>query len=375
MEGSVPYGAGGTLSGRVRWNSICYHLVWYPTEAALISIRRHIEESEYFAPRFEALLQAFLELTGALPKAVLPANPEFAGQCEAKLAEATAPLKETHPVKAIEDAGKAALQQFEDIRITNQAALEERDAALKEVIATVAEAVGSFKSHGEKHKSSFTKLADGFDALSQVEDVAELRRRLRDDVSKLRQSVEEMRRESEESAARLESQVSAFQQRVEMARKESGIDRLTGLGSRREAERRLQKASKREGSRCLLLFDIEAFGEINRVHGALFGDKVLQALAHMLRDRFPGEGVLFRWGADEFLAIAEGSLAARREQCRDICLTFAERGYVVPERGPKLPVKVQVAYGAAQCRPRENMEEMYRRSREALEQNRKGLGR
>jgi len=345
------------------------------SEGTLISIRKHIEESEYFAPRFQALLDAFLGLTAALPEAVLPADSEFARQCEAKLAEATEPLKESHPVKAIEDAGKVTLQQFGDIRTTNVRALEERDAALKEVIATVAEAVGSFKSHGEKHKSSLSKLADGFDALSQVEDVGELRRRLRDDVSRLRQSVEEMRRENDESVNRFESQVSAFQQRVEMARKESGIDRLTGVGSRREAERHLQKFRDRDGAVCLLLFDIEGFGEINKVYGTPFGDGLLQALAQMLRDRFPGEGVLFRWGADEFLVIADGSLAVRLDQCRGISVAFADRSYFVAQRGPKLPVKVKLASGAAQYQRGEKMEELYRRSREALEQNRKSLRR
>jgi len=344
-------------------------------EGALISIRKHIEESEYFAPRFQALLKAFLGLIAALPEAVLPANSDFARQCEARLAEATAPLNETPPIKAIEDAGKVTLEQFGTIRITNQRALDERDEALKEVIATVAEAVGSFKSHGEEHKSSLTKLADGFDALSQVEDVTELRRRLRDDVSKLRQSVEEMHRENDESVCRFESQISAFQQRVEMARKETGIDRLTGLGSRREAERHLLKIREREGAVCLLLFDIEGFGEINNVYGTLFGDGLLQALAQMLRDRFPGEGVLFRWGADEFLVIAEGSLAVRLDQCCALCEAFADRGYFVTQRGPKLPVKAKLACGATQYRHGEKIEELYRRSREALEQNSKSLGR
>ena len=79
-----------------------------------------------------------------------------------------------------------------------------------------------------------------------------------------------------------------FQERVEQARKESGIDRLTGLGNRREAERNLKKATKREGpvSPCIL-FDVEGFTQINQSHGTLFGDKLLRALTHALRERFP----------------------------------------------------------------------------------------
>ena len=276
---------------------------------------------------------------------------------------------------AIEEAGKVSIQQVEEICRSNRVAMEERDAALKEVVESVAGAVGSFKGHGERHKSSLNKLADGFEALSRVEDIGELRRRLREDVSKLRQTVEEMRRESEESVRRLESQVAVFQQRVDLARKESGIDRLTGLGSRREAERQLQRVPKREGMVCLLLFDIEGFKQINQTHGTMFGDKLLQALTHSLRERYPGEGGLFRWGADEFLAIAEGSLAARLDQAHGICESFASRVYYTAEGGLKKPVTAQVACGAAQYVRGEAIDEWYRRARESLEQSRRGTRR
>jgi diguanylate cyclase (GGDEF)-like protein len=179
-----------------------------------------------------------------------------------------------------------------------------------------------------------------------------------------------MRQESEESVRRLESQVSAFQERVEQARKETGVDRLTGLGSRREAERNLQKAGKREGSACLVLFDIEGFGYINKAHGTMFGDKLLRALTHTLRERFPGEGVLFRWGADEFLAIAEGSQKVRLDQARGICESFALSNYFTSENGTTKKVSAAVACGVAQMVRGESSDDWYRRARESLEQTR-----
>ena len=339
----------------------------------MISLRKQMEESENSELRSRALLKAFLELINVLPKAALPANPEFSGQCKQNLEEATAALKGAPGVAEINEAGRVALQQTEEICRANKLALEERDSALKDVVATVAGAISGFRGHGERHKSNLNKLADGFEALARVEDVTELRRCLKEDVGKLRQSVEEMRRESEEATLRLETQVTAFQERAELARKESGIDRLTGLGSRREAERFLQKAPKREPPVCLLLFDIEGFREINNRYGTLFGDKLLQALAHRLRERFPGEGVLFRWGADEFLVIAEGSLPVRLDQCRGICESFASSGYYAADGGPKRAVSAHVACGGALHQLGETIEEWYRRSRAGLEQNRLGL--
>jgi diguanylate cyclase len=285
----------------------------------------------------------------------------------------TAPLKGDVPVQVIDQVGKIAVDQIDEICRSNRAAQDEFDALLKSVVDTAAVALSGFKGHGERHESSLTKLADGFDALSRVEDVAELRRRLRDEVVRLRQSVEQMRSESEESVRQFASQITGFQQRLEQARKGSDIDRLTQLGSRRVAETYMQKIPRNAGPVCVLLFDIEGFREINKRYGTLFGDKLLQALAHQLSEKFPEEGALFRWGADEFLVIAEGLLAKRVEWCRAICDSFANSNYSTFEGGARQRVSAKVAMGGAQYVRGESMEKLYGRARESLEQSRRGL--
>jgi diguanylate cyclase (GGDEF)-like protein len=339
----------------------------------LISLRKQIEESEQLAVRFQALLKASRGLATALPPAALPANPELSSHCKKEVQRVTAPLSGEPPVKAIEEMGAVALGLLEAICRSNKTALEERDIALKEVVASVAAAVSHFKGHGERHQAKFSKIAENFEVLSHVEDAGELRRRLREDVSKLRESVEVMRRENDESVLRFQTQVTTFQNRLETARKESALDRLTGLGSRREAERRWQEIPKRAGSLCLLLYDIEGFREINNRNGSSFGDKLLVALAHTLHAKFPEEGSLFRWGADEFLVIAEGSLASCAKHSRQICETFAAGKYVTAEGGSQAPLQANLACGGAQYVSGETLEDFYRRSRENLEQSRKGL--
>lgn len=339
----------------------------------MISLRKQMDNLDNAEARARALASAFLGLLQAIPKVALPPGGELAAKCREILEKAAEPLKNSPRVPEIENAGAVAIQQVDEVSRSNKLAIEQRDSALKEVVETVAWAISSFKGHGERHKSNLTRLADGFEALSRVEDVDELRRRLREDVHTLRETVEQMRRESEESVRRLETQVTTFQERVEQARRGSDVDRLTGLGSRREAERALQRAAKREGQVCLLLFDVEGFRQINHVHGSLFGDKLLRALTHALRERYPGEGTLFRWGADEFLALAEGSISARFDQARGICESFASSSYYTAEGGSKKPVTAKVACGAAALVRGESSDDWYRRARENLEQTRGSL--
>jgi diguanylate cyclase (GGDEF)-like protein len=338
----------------------------------LISLLKHIDESEHVAIRFAALRKAFLSLTAALPKTALPANSELSSRCKEDIKRVTVPLAGDPPVTAIDEAGGVALQQIEEICLSNKAAFEERDAALKGVVATVAEAISHFKGHSERHQSKLGNLANDFDVLSRLEDATELRRRLNDNVFRLRESLEEMRRENEESVTRVQSQVSVFQERMEKARKESEIDRLTGLGSRREAERQLQEIPKRRDAPCLLLYDINDFREINSRSGTAFGDKVLRALAHILQGKFPEEGTLFRWGPDEFLVIAEGSLPVCLQHSRDVRNSFRSGKYITSGQGPQKSLGADLAFGGAQYVRGETTEDLYRRARQNLEENRRG---
>jgi diguanylate cyclase (GGDEF)-like protein len=342
----------------------------------VISLRKQVEQSEHFAPRLRALLKAFTGLAAALPKAAQPASPAVSEQCTADLERSTAQLNEEAPVKAIDEAAKIALQQLEVICTANRAALGERDAALKDAVAVFAGAINGFRGAGQRHNSSLSKLANNFDSLAQLEEVTELRRQLRTKAAELRHTADEMRRESEESVRSLEAKVSSFKERLELARQESGLDRLTGLGSRREAERQMQKLASHAGSICILLFDIEGFREINERQGTLFGDKLLQALAHTLRAKFTEEGTLFRWGADEFLAIAIGAPQSCLGHGRDVCASFASTVYYYTGKdGSMVPLRANVACGVAQYLRGETGDDLYRRGRESLEQSRKELRR
>ena len=341
----------------------------------MISLRQKIDESEHFDAGYKALSKVFLSLTSALPVAALPANPELAAECREELDQATAPVKNSPSTPEIETAGRVAMQQLDEICRSNRTALEERDAAIKDVVTAVSGAISSFRTHGERHNSSLTKVADDFEALSRINDVNELRRQLAEEVGRLRKSVEEMRRESEEPARRLEAQIASFQQRLEAARKGAAFDRLTGLGSRREAEKELQSVLQQGRPSCILLFDIEEFRAINDRYGTVFGDKLLQALGHLLAGRFPDEGVLFRWGADEFLVIAGPPSPKRIEQARGICEEFAGSRYASFDGGLKTSVSALLAAGVADSRRGDTAEDLYRRARQNLEQNRPGLPR
>jgi GGDEF domain-containing protein len=93
----------------------------------------------------------------------------------------------------------------------------------------------------------------------------------------------------------------------------------------------------------------------------------------VLRGQFSEEGSLFRWGADEFLVISEGSFAGCSERSGDICASFSKGGkyFTTLDSGAKIDLAAGLAFGAAQYASGESPEELCRRARAALEQNRR----
>lgn len=107
--------------------------------------------------------------------------------------------------------------------------------------------------------------------------------------------------------------VSAVKVRAARARQLSHVidlDSLTGLLKHARAKEELVKEvarAKRQGQALsLAMIDLDHFKRVNDSWGHPAGDKVIRALAHLLRQRLRKTDVLGRYGGEEFIAILPG---------------------------------------------------------------------
>jgi two-component system cell cycle response regulator len=89
-------------------------------------------------------------------------------------------------------------------------------------------------------------------------------------------------------------------------------DALTGLFNRRHFDASLDHIlgrwlRLREGRRPIaaVMFDLDHFGDFNKLYGHQAGDAVLRSFAGILMERFRSSDLVARYGGEEFMAILE----------------------------------------------------------------------
>lgn len=134
------------------------------------------------------------------------------------------------------------------------------------------------------------------------------------DLSKLETMIGNMSKDTHkmhDSMQHLQLQLEASKQEVEKLNRElksaqgaALTDPLTGVANRRGFETKSQAllddpAIVAKGL-CMLMLDIDHFKKVNDTFGHLFGDKVIQAVAAMLKTKVKGQDVVARLGGEEF---------------------------------------------------------------------------
>jgi diguanylate cyclase (GGDEF)-like protein len=178
-----------------------------------------------------------------------------------------------------------------------------------------------------------------------------------------RRAVAQLRAQSQLFVTRTESQQALWQ--AEQARLEAQAQRaraaefaesaerdpLTGLGNRRHLARRcaelLPAAVRDNRPLAVAQLDIDHFKQINDRHGHAAGDRVLVALAQLLRENTRNRDVLVRHGGEEFVLVMPGmSLDGAAEVCERLRDCVAGHAWHAAEASD-LAITVSIGLAAA----------------------------
>jgi diguanylate cyclase (GGDEF)-like protein len=135
-------------------------------------------------------------------------------------------------------------------------------------------------------------------------------------------------RELQEANRQLTSQLVEIHRLQELLHEEAIRDMLTGLFNRRYMhemlERELSRARRENRPVALIFFDLDHFKQVNDSCGHVAGDKVLQRLGSLIRERTRREDIACRYGGEEFMVILPGTtLEGALARADELRLAFA----------------------------------------------------
>lgn len=136
---------------------------------------------------------------------------------------------------------------------------------------------------------------------------------------------------------------------VQRERVTAFTDPLTGLANRRHFTNRMTKLLE-SGSRqevAILIVDLDDFKQVNDTYGHPAGDRVLQAVARVVRESAEGE-VTGRYGGEEFVVLAPGGVTQAARIARRIQSDLqANPVQVTEEKTVWMTASIGVAYQTA----------------------------
>jgi diguanylate cyclase len=165
------------------------------------------------------------------------------------------------------------------------------------------------------------------------------------------------------------NEVNALTECLRRAQSEALLDSLTGLKNRRGLERAVEDLLRDPpgllGS-ALLLADIDHFKVVNDTYGHVLGDKVIRAVAHVLRSSIKGRDVAARLGGEEFaILLPQTSITGAAAVAEQIRGTVAQ-GRICRPDGNESIGQVTLSVGVAVAKPGDTLEALLERADAAM---------
>jgi diguanylate cyclase len=181
-----------------------------------------------------------------------------------------------------------------------------------------------------------------------------------------------MRSVTAELSARLKAstdEVTMLTESLQRAQTEALLDPLTGLRNRRGFEQTAHDLKLQRGdlhNTALLMVDIDHFKTVNDTHGHMLGDKVLRAVAQVLRSNIKGRDIAARLGGEEFGVLlpetsADGAVALGKQ-----IRAWVSSGRIKRASGEGTIGQVTVSVGVAVGKQGESLESLMERADAAL---------
>jgi diguanylate cyclase len=236
-------------------------------------------------------------------------------------------------------------------------------AKIQDVIAKVSEATAQANIEVTQYGEELTQYRMLLEKRPDKDAVAGLVDSLLSETTRVRDFTSDIHKNLDGSSL----EVVRLREELQMAQGLALTDPLTGLLNRRGFEQYSSKLGEQSLERCgVLVFDIDNFKSINDTHGHLLGDRVIAAVAQVIKSGVAGKGESARMGGEEFAALLTGISASGVAEIAERIRVAIEKGKIRRQDRDEAIGGVTVSIGAAMCLEKEPLSALMERADRAL---------
>ncbi len=245
----------------------------------------------------------------------------------------------------------------------------DREAELIDIVNVLREVIDAVRGDSLHFENELVRSTTAMGRMVDIEDIRELKRALSREVLTLRQTVAERQTNEARHYATLTSRMQLLERSLVTARSEAVTDALTQLVNRGSFDVALREwvaqASQQDATFAVAMVDLDNFKRINDTYGHPVGDRVIIAMAHLLRGMAETGEVVSRFGGEEFALLLNTSAARARERLTEL-LVGLPASYEYQEDGEKRSVTFTFSGGVTSYIAGDTPESIVKRADEAL---------
>ena len=346
----------------------------------MISLKRYLETE---APRSDAaqpnesqdacrsLLWAYRSALAEMADCGASACPGFASDLKRELTRVEEFLGASPDLQAVTTTKDALSEVLQKWGKKTAAHYEQKAGEVRDLLLVMARTAESLGHRDDQYAQQVDRLTAQLSSIARLDDVSKMRCTIEESARALKDSVARMTAESKAVIEHLRVEVSTYQSKLEKAEHIAACDSLTGLGSRRWVEGRIQQRIAAGLPFSIVMIDVDGFRSINQEYGNLVGDLILKEFARELRSSCRFSDLVARWGGDEFLIVLDCIGADLHGQVARLH-SWICRPYLVPGRSGHLSVRLKASMGLSEYREGDSLQELLERADAELGRQQEG---
>ncbi len=278
-------------------------------------------------------------------------------------------LRTEHDTVRLHDVAHAIAGECDAFLERTRGYRSDREAELIDLVNVLRQVIDTVRGDSVQFEHELTRSTTAMNRMIEIEDIRELKRALSREVETLRQAVAARQVTEARHYETLTSRVQWLESSLVKAKAEAATDALTKLPNRGAFDAAIRewvdRAAQSGAPFAVAMVDLDDFKRINDTYGHPVGDRVIIAVADLMRQLVGEDEFVARFGGEEFAVLLTGHAGRAKGRLAEV-LEHLPPSYEYEEGGRKRSLTFTFSGGVTAYVAGDTVDSLVKRADEAL---------